>query len=108
MPRRQAAKLIAGTAGSMLLPIGASNILAAAESSPMLTRTIPSSGEKLPVIGLGTWQTFDVGTSAGERTPLGQVLSLLVKSGGRVVDSSPMYGRAEEVIGDLASTLQLQ
>lgn len=74
----------------------------------MLTRTIPSSGEELPVIGLGTWQTFDVGSSAAERTPLGQVLSLLVKSGGRLVDSSPMYGRSEEVIGDLARVLQLQ
>jgi diketogulonate reductase-like aldo/keto reductase len=87
--------------------MGATKTFAAAESSPMLTRTIGSSGEKLPVIGLGTWQTFDVGQSGGERTPLAQVLSLLVKSGGKVVDSSPMYGRSEEVIGDLANTLQL-
>ena len=73
----------------------------------MLTRAIPSSGEKLPVIGLGTWQTFDVGTSAAERAPLEEVMSLLVKLGRHVVDSSPMYGRSEEVIGDLATKLQL-
>jgi diketogulonate reductase-like aldo/keto reductase len=74
----------------------------------MLTRQIPASGEKLPMIGLGTWQVFDVGESAGEREPLAQVLSTFVKLGGRVVDSSPMYGRAEEVVGDLAAKLKLR
>ena len=74
----------------------------------MLTRAIPSSGEKLPVIGLGTWQTFDVGTSAAERAPLEGVLSELVKVGAKVIDSSPMYGRSEEVIGDLVVKLRLQ
>ena len=69
----------------------------------MLTRTIPSSGEKLPVIGLGTWRAFDVDLSADIRRQLADVLSLFVKLGGRVIDSSPMYGRAEEVIGDLTS-----
>jgi len=64
----------------------------------MLTRTIPSSGEALPVIGLGTWQTFDVG--AGGRAPLDDVLTKLLAAGARVIDSSPMYGRAEEVTGD--------
>jgi diketogulonate reductase-like aldo/keto reductase len=56
----------------------------------------------LPVIGLGTWQTFDVAASDSARKPLEEVLSLFVQLGGRVVDSSPMYGRAEEVLGDLA------
>ena len=69
----------------------------------MLTRSIPSSGEKLPVIGLGTWRAFDVDLSADVRRQLEDVLSLFVKLGGRVIDSSPMYGRAEEVIGDLTS-----
>jgi diketogulonate reductase-like aldo/keto reductase len=73
----------------------------------MLQRAIPSSSEKLPVIGLGTWQTFDVGTSAAERGPLEEVLSTFVKLGGRVVDSSPMYGRAEGVVGALAEKLGL-
>ncbi|MDB4935676.1 MAG: aldo/keto reductase [Labilithrix sp.] len=71
----------------------------------MLTRTIPSSGEELPVIGLGTWQTFDVGSSAEAREPLLDVLKLFRKRGGRVIDSSPMYGRAESVTGDLLAEL---
>jgi diketogulonate reductase-like aldo/keto reductase len=69
----------------------------------MLTRTIPSSGESLPVIGLGTWQAFDVGPDAASRGPLATVLQELIAAGGTVVDSSPMYGRAEQVIGDLVS-----
>lgn len=71
--------------------------------SPVL-RAIPASRETLPVIGLGTWQTFDVGGGA-ERAPLRQVLQRFVALGGRVVDSSPMYGRAEGVVGDLAAEL---
>jgi len=106
--RRKAAKLIGASAAGVLLPIGPSPILRASESSLMLTRAIPSSGEKLPVIGLGTWQTFDVGPSEADRAPLEKVLSLLVELGGRVVDSSPMYGRSEEVIGDLATKLHLE
>ena len=69
----------------------------------MLTRIIPSSGEKLPVIGLGTWRAFDVELSADIRRQLADVLSLFAKLDGRVIDSSPMYGRAEGVIGDLTS-----
>lgn len=74
----------------------------------MLTRVIPSSGEKLPVVGLGTWQAFDVGDSAAARQPLEEVMSRLVKLGGKVIDSSPMYGRSESVIGDLVTKLALQ
>ena len=69
----------------------------------MQTRPIPSSQELLPVVGCGTWQTFDVGPSAGERAPLAEVLRVLFAGGGSVVDSSPMYGRAEGVVGDLLS-----
>src|SRR5687768_4640220 len=58
--------------------------------------------EQLPRIGLGTWQTFDVGASDAARRPLREVLAEFVKLGGRVVDSSPMYGRSEDVLGDLA------
>lgn len=105
--RRKAATLIGGAAAGVFLPIGASPMSAADETNAMLTRAIPSSGENLPVIGLGTWQTFDVGTSTAERAPLEEVLSLMVKSGAKVIDSSPMYGRSEEVIGDLATKLQL-
>ncbi len=67
----------------------------------MQRRKIPSSGEELPVIGLGTWQGFDVRESAEERAPLAAVLDALFESGGSVIDSSPMYGAAEGVVGDL-------
>ncbi len=72
----------------------------------MMQRPIPRTGESLPVIGLGTWQTFDVGATAAEREPLRQVLGEFIKLGGRVVDSSPMYGRSEQVVGDLAAALK--
>src|SRR5438046_4795735 len=74
----------------------------------MLARTIPSSGEKLPVIGLGTWRAFDVDLTTDNRRQLEEVLSLFVKLGGRVIDSSPMYGRAEEVIGELTAALGIR
>jgi aryl-alcohol dehydrogenase-like predicted oxidoreductase len=67
----------------------------------MQTRLIPSSGKALPVIGCGTWQTFDVGASAAARAPLAEVLRVLFAAGGSVIDSSPMYGKAEGVVGDL-------
>ncbi len=72
------------------------------------TRPIPSSGERLPVIGLGTWQTFDVGNDAAARAPLHEVLEIFARSGARVVDSSPMYGSSESVAGDLIAELGLQ
>jgi len=105
MTRREAAKIIGSTTAGLVLPI---SIRAANESSTMLTRVIPSSGEKLPVIGLGTWQAFDVDLATDNRRHLEEVLSLLVKLGGRVIDSSPMYGRAEEVIGELTAALGIR
>ena len=73
----------------------------------ILRRPIPRTSESLPVIGLGTWQTFDVGRSESERAPLRDVLRELVRGGGNVVDSSPMYGQSERVVGDLAAVLAL-
>jgi diketogulonate reductase-like aldo/keto reductase len=75
----------------------------AAAPGRMHTRAIPSSGERLPVIGVGTWQTFDVGASPAEREPLRETLEVLFASGGSVIDSSPMYGRSEAVAGALLS-----
>ena len=69
----------------------------------LLTRPIPVSGETLPAIGIGTWPAFDVGPGKAERGPLEEVLRDFTGLGGSLVDSSPMYGRAEETLGDLAA-----
>jgi diketogulonate reductase-like aldo/keto reductase len=71
----------------------------------MLTRPVPATGEAMPVIGLGTWRAFDVGADPATRQPLREVLQLLLDAGGRMIDSSPMYGRAEAVTGDLLAGL---
>lgn len=105
MTRREATRLITGAAGALLLPVDRAQAQAKTESLAMLARTIPSSGEKLPVIGLGTWQAFDVDLSTDNRTQFEDVISLFVKLGGRVIDTSPMYGRAEAVIGELMAAL---
>jgi aryl-alcohol dehydrogenase-like predicted oxidoreductase len=73
----------------------------------MVRKQIPGSDESLPLIGLGTWQTFDVGGDSRARAALKKVLAEFARSGGKVVDSSPMYGSAETVTGDLARELRL-
>ena len=73
----------------------------------MIKRPIPRSGELVPAIGLGTYSVFDVALSAPEMAELGEVLKIFVAGGGSVVDSSPMYGHAESVVGELASRLAL-
>lgn len=73
----------------------------------MMTRPIPSTDEALPVIGLGTWQTFDVaGNSAWPS--LQKVLETMHNAGGRLIDSSPMYGNSEKVIGDITQHMSTQ
>ena len=103
--RREATHVIAGAGAALLLP---PTMTTAHEEPALLLRSIPSTGETLPAIGLGTWRTFDLGPSPNERAPLKEVLSHFVQAGGKVIDSSPMYGRAEAVIGDLASELHLR
>ena len=66
------------------------------------TRPVPRTGERIPIVGLGTWQTFDVSPSSAARSELKQVLQGLVEHGASVVDSSPMYGESERVVGDLS------
>jgi diketogulonate reductase-like aldo/keto reductase len=107
MTRREAAKLIGAGAAGVASPVAGLHAATKEASASMLTRTIPSTGEKLPVIGLGTWSVFDVNLTPDKQNELGGVLSLLVKHGGKVVDSSPMYGRAEGVVGELLTKLRL-
>ena len=103
MTRREAARVMGGTAAGLLLPVRSTR----AESSEILLRAVPSAGEKLSVIGLGSWQVFDVDLTPPNEKQLGDILSLFVRLGGRVIDSSPMYGRSEQVIGTLAAKLGL-
>ncbi|HEY6564788.1 MAG TPA: aldo/keto reductase, partial [Pirellulaceae bacterium] len=72
------------------------------------TRPIPSTGQPLPILGLGTWQTFDVGPTRAERAPLEEVLRTFAGLGGSLLDSSPMYDRSEEVAGEIAARLDLR
>ncbi len=100
--RRTASKYISLGASSMLInPLIHNQI-----SGKMNNRVIPSSDEKLPVVGLGTWQTFDVGGSKEEKDSLKEVLKILIEHGGSVIDSSPMYGKSEGVVGELTNELK--
>lgn len=101
--RRRALGLVAAALAGLVM-----SRARAQPGTKLLTRPIPSSGERLPVIGLGTWQTFDVGTDPAARAPLREVLSLLGGAGARVVDSSPMYGSSESVLGDLVAELGIR
>jgi diketogulonate reductase-like aldo/keto reductase len=73
----------------------------------MIERHIPSTNEKLPVIGLGTWIQFDVGNSPEEQQLLKEVLTQMIVHKGKMIDSSPMYGKSEKVVGDLTQALKL-
>jgi len=82
--------------------------LAHAQEKKIMTRRIPSTGEDIPAVGLGTWQVFDAGSNTAARAPLRQVISEFAKAGGKMIDSSPMYGSAESVAGDLVAELGLR
>jgi len=79
---------------------GPAHAAAPTENAKMHTRIIPSSGKPLPVIGCGTWQTFDIGRDAVQLAQRAEVLRVLFEAGGAVIDSSPMYGSSEQVAGD--------
>src|SRR3972149_2781565 len=95
--RRNALKLLAG------IPLATR--MSDSFAAGLLRRPIPASGELLPAVGLGTWQVFDVASQAEELGQARAALSRFVQLGGAVVDSSPMYGTSESVLGDLAAEL---
>ena len=110
LTRREALRLGAGALAAGALAPG----LLASQGRPggpsglsreLILKAIPSSGEEIPVIGMGTWQTFMVEDREEELAPLREVLQVFVDSGGTVLDSSPMYDPAEEVTGNLAAEL---
>lgn len=103
MKRRSAIKGIALTAGA-----GWINPLHFSFSDSIAKRVIPSTGQKLPIVGIGTWQTFDVAENQEGRIRLTEVLKKVKELGGSVIDSSPMYGSSEAVVGDLTAQLDFQ
>jgi len=80
--------------------------LAAQGSKSMLMKAIPSSGEKIPVIGMGSSRTFEAGDDQDQRARLTQVLQAFFDQGGTVIDTSPMYGSSELVLGELLANVQ--
>ena len=98
--RRDFMKLLAASGLSMFMP---SSLVA--EEAPLILKPIPSSGEKLPVIGLGTSRVFEVGPGDFEREGPREVLQTLAEVPNSMMDTSPMYGNAETVVGDLAAEL---
>jgi diketogulonate reductase-like aldo/keto reductase len=88
-----------------LAALGAPIVALGKPGDPLLTRRIPSSGEELPVIGLGSWITFNVGDDRAARANCTAVVRAFLESGGRLIDSSPMYGSAQPVIGQALASL---
>ncbi|GLR17972.1 aldo/keto reductase [Portibacter lacus] len=102
MKRRRAIKnILVSTTGLSLTSLNF-------DFADMEKRAIPSSGEMMPVVGIGTWQTFDVGNDVKKRLELKRVLTEVYKQGGKFIDCSPMYGSSEECVGDIASELNFQ
>lgn len=100
MTRRDSIRILAAGAGCTAA-------VAADDAAPAInTRPIPSSGEKLPVIGMGTWQTFDVPQE--KAASMEPILQAFVELGGKVLDSSPMYGRSEEMAGGMIGKFGLR
>ena len=85
------------TLGALLMP--------ARSRAATLERSIPGTGERIPAIGLGTWQVFDVAGNAAEMAQAKETLRIFADQGGRVIDSSPMYGSSESVTGRLSAEL---
>ena len=98
--RRDMLKISAGAGAGLAL--GNWSVFAQnSQSSGLIQRAIPSSGERLPLVGIGTARRYNVGTSAEERAPLKEVLKRLPELGGKLIDTAPSYGTAETVVGDL-------
>jgi diketogulonate reductase-like aldo/keto reductase len=83
------------------IALGVAPKLSFSESEKMLTRPIPGTDESIPVVGLGTWEVFDVAGSREEIATRKEIVDQLVAMGGSVIDSSPMYRRSEEIVGDI-------
>jgi len=92
--RRRLLASLAATGAAAALPR-----MAPAQGTALLTRPVPSSGEQLPVMGLGSWRTFNVGNDPEARDACAEVMRAFLAGGGRMIDSSPMYGSSQDTIG---------
>jgi aryl-alcohol dehydrogenase-like predicted oxidoreductase len=99
--RREVLEIAAGAGVAAALPLG----LVRAATSPVLTRPIPRTGERLPVVGLGTAIVFDIGDDAVKRAERRAVIQTMIDGGGRLIDTAPSYGTAEVVVGNLLSSM---
>lgn len=102
--RRRMCTLSVYACGSLMMPFSFAGVTSL---SPEL-RSIPSTGEKIPAVGVGTWRTFNAGNDQQKRKALKQVLNNLIDKKASVIDSSPMYGSSEEVVGDLSEELKIR
>ncbi|MBI2986783.1 MAG: aldo/keto reductase [Deltaproteobacteria bacterium] len=104
LSRRELLKAGIAAGASIFLP--SAGLLA--QAVPLIQRKIPSTGESLPIIGLGTARRYEAITTEAERAPLRETLRRFKALGGRVIDSSPTYGVAERVVGDLVAELKIR
>ena len=102
--RREMLKISAGAGAGLLL----SELPALAQQQPPLMRSIPSSGEEIPAVGLGSARTFSVGPPNPKWVRLSDVLELFYEMGGRFFDTAPSYGTSESVAGQLLQELKIQ
>jgi diketogulonate reductase-like aldo/keto reductase len=99
--RREMLRLLIAGGAAMLTPVAAIGQM----RGPILTRRIPSSREEVPLVGLGSWITFNVGDDPVARAECVEVMRAFFSNGGRLIDSSPMYGSSQSVIGEAVSKL---
>jgi len=100
--RREFLKTSVGAGAALFLPPPA----LLAQNAPLLQKKIPSSGESIPIIGIGTARRYEEITSGAEKAPLRETIRRFRDLGGQVIDSSPTYGTAEAVVGELVEGLQ--
>lgn len=105
LSRRDLLKIGAGASAAMAFGVRPGFGRGPGVPLDLIFRPIPSTGEKIPVVGIGTSRRYDVGASAAERDPLRETLSVFRELGGTLIDTAPSYGNAEVVVGDLVAEL---